>query len=104
MEGGTDEPVQENPEKRRRRGSTRGAKWKKMRDLKKGPIVVDIPLCLHRAVGKNAQQFITETSYMVKQHLSLNVKNWASIDKDVKEKKCMYYRMRHMSIMLFGLC
>ncbi|XP_050231441.2 uncharacterized protein LOC126680365 [Mercurialis annua] len=53
----------ENQFEKAKRGKTRGAKWKKKRDLEKTRVHIDIPPCLQRVVGPNAQQFITETSY-----------------------------------------
>ena len=37
------------------RGKTRGVKWKRKRDEKSEPVVVEIPECQLRAVGDNAQ-------------------------------------------------
>ncbi|XP_055960132.1 uncharacterized protein LOC126661883 [Mercurialis annua] len=69
-----------------KRGKTRGAKWKKKRDLEKTRVTIEIPPCLRRVVGPNAHQFITETSYIVKQYCPLNVPNWAAISEDRKKK------------------
>ncbi|XP_055962183.1 uncharacterized protein LOC126680194 isoform X2 [Mercurialis annua] len=76
----------ENQFEKAKRGKTRGAKWKEKRDLEKTRVHIDIPPCLQRVVGPNAQQFITETSYIVKQYCPLNVPNWAAINKDKKKK------------------
>ena len=68
------------------RGKTRGVKWKRKRDDKSEPVVVDIPECLLRVVGDNAQQFITETSYIVKQYCPLNVNKWSGISLSIRKK------------------
>ncbi|XP_050233280.1 uncharacterized protein LOC126681772 [Mercurialis annua] len=77
---------EENQVVKAKRGKTRGAKWKKKRDIEKIRVPIVIPPCLRRVVGPNAQHFITETSYIVKQYCPLNVPNWAAISEDKKKK------------------
>ncbi|XP_065873902.1 uncharacterized protein [Euphorbia lathyris] len=64
MEAASGNSLAENQVTKGKRGNTRGAKWKKIRDRKGGRVEIDIPPCLRRVVGEHAQQFITETSYM----------------------------------------
>ncbi|XP_065873885.1 uncharacterized protein [Euphorbia lathyris] len=86
MEAASGNSLAENQVTKGKRGNTRGAKWKKIRDRKGGRVEIDIPPCLRRVVGEHAQQFITETSYMVKQILPLKALKWTDIDYDLREK------------------
>ncbi|XP_020109014.1 uncharacterized protein LOC109724568 isoform X1 [Ananas comosus] len=76
-------------ERKRTRGKTIGLKWVKKRKEEKTKPGVEMPKDLQRAVGTNAQQFITETAQIVRQHAPLNVEKWSkiplhSIDRMVK--------------------
>nr|CAD1827443.1 unnamed protein product [Ananas comosus var. bracteatus] len=76
-------------ERKRTRGKTIGLKWVKKRKEEKTKPRVEMPKDLQRAVGTNAQQFITETAQIVRQHAPLNVEKWSkiplhSIDRMVK--------------------
>lgn len=60
-------------------GRHMGIKWAKMRKSEQTKPSLQIPRDLRRVVGGNAQQFITETSQIVKQHAPLNVDKWSKI-------------------------
>ncbi|GMG99141.1 hypothetical protein Nepgr_000981 [Nepenthes gracilis] len=68
------------------RGRTRCVKWKSKRDDNPAPVKIDLPSSLRRIVGENAQQFITEISYLVKQYCPINVDNWKQMDAHIKMK------------------
>ncbi|XP_020092838.1 uncharacterized protein LOC109713250 [Ananas comosus] len=72
--------------RKRTRGQTMGIKWAKKRKSEKVKPSLEIPKDLRRVVGDNAQQFITETSQIVKQHAPLNVEKWSKIPTYIIDK------------------
>nr|CAD1842575.1 unnamed protein product [Ananas comosus var. bracteatus] len=63
-----------------------GYKVGKKRKSEKVKPSLEIPKDLRRVVGDNAQQFITETSQIVKQHAPLNVEKWSKIPTYIIDK------------------
>nr|CAD1833536.1 unnamed protein product [Ananas comosus var. bracteatus] len=73
-------------DRKRTRGKTMGIKWSKIRKSENTKPSLQIPQDLQRVVGGNAQQFITETSQIVKQHAPLNVDKWSKIPTYIIDK------------------